>query len=54
MADEKCAKLTCTDCGKDISDCYGELKLMGIINDNTNIEELNKIIRCSECHYRDT
>ena len=54
MTDEKYVKLTCVDCEKDISDCYDELKLMGIINDDTNIEEVNKIIRCSECHYRET
>ena len=51
---KKDVNLTCIDCGKDISDCYDALKLMGIINDHINIEELNKIIRCSECHYRDT
>lgn len=47
-------KLICVECGKDISDSYDILKLLGIIDDKTNIDELNKIIRCSDCHYNET
>lgn len=50
---EKEIKLYCVDCGEDISDCYDELLLLGIIDEKTDINEVNKIIRCSECHFKD-